>query len=71
MSASYRLVVFNALMMRGLITNNDDEFNDDEFPDELAAFRAAFHGRRFRVLLTDGIVYQYQIESLKAPQFQP
>jgi hypothetical protein len=44
--------------------------NDNErFPDELAAFRTAFQGRRFGVLLTDGILAEYQIEANKFPPF--
>ena len=62
---SYRLVVFNALMLRSLVTNDDEEFHD-----ELAAFRAAFQGRRFRMLLTDGIVSEYLVQSVQVPQFE-
>lgn len=65
MSSPYRLVVFNALMLRALVSNDDEQF-----PDELAAFRAAFQGRRFRILLTDGILAQYEFEALKAPRIR-
>ncbi len=66
MAAPSRLIVFDALMLRGLITNDNEIF-----PDELAAFRVAFEGRRFGTLLTNGILAEYQAESMKAPQFLP
>jgi hypothetical protein len=61
-SVSYRLAVFDALMLRALIL-------EEGFRDEAAAFRAAFQGRRFRVLLTEGILSQYQVESAREPRF--
>ena len=65
MSLSHRLVVFNALTLRGLVANDETEFHY-----ELAAFRAAFQGRRCRILLTNGIVNEYRLQSMQAPQFQ-
>jgi len=64
--SSHNLVVFDALMLRCLLINDNNRF-----PDELAAFRTAFQNRRFRVLMTNGILEQYLIESNKPPQFQP
>lgn len=58
-----RIVVFNALVLRGLIINDRQQF-----PDEIQAFTIAFRGRRFRVLLTDGILNEYQANS---PSFLP
>lgn len=51
------LLVFNALMMRALVINDQEIF-----PDELAAFRTAFRGRRFKVLITEGIIAEYQAD---------
>ena len=62
-AAPQRLVVFDALMVRAL-TLNDTAI----FPDELAASRIAFRGQRFRVLLTDGIITEYQKASFYSPQ---
>lgn len=59
-----RLVVFDAITVRGLILNDSYEFSD-----ELAAFRVAFRGRRFRLLLTDQIIQEYVTESSKPPQY--
>jgi predicted nucleic acid-binding protein len=42
-------------MMRALVINDQDIFRD-----ELAAFRVAFRGRRFRILITRGIIAEYQ-----------
>ena len=64
MASSYRLVVFDALMLRALILNDSKRF-----PDVLAAFRLAFQKRRFRILLTDGILSEYAAESNKFPPF--
>ena len=58
-----RLVVFDAVTVRGLILNDSHEFSD-----ELAAFRVAFRGRRFRLLLTDQIIQEYVTEAVKPPQ---
>lgn len=59
-----RLVVFDAITVRGLILNDSYEFSD-----ELAAFRVAFRGRRFRLLLIDQIIQEYVTESSKPPQY--
>ena len=64
MASSYRLVVFDALMLRALILNDSKRF-----PDVLAAFRIAFRRRRFQILLTDGILAEYETESNKFPPF--
>lgn len=62
MQRAYRLVVFDAHMLRCLAINDNDRF-----PDELAAFRIAFQGRLFRILVTDGILLQYQTEANRFP----
>lgn len=59
-------MVFNALMMRALVISDSRLY-----PDELAAFRACFRTRRFRILLTSNIISEYQKESNKQPQFLP
>ena len=64
MTSLQRLVVFDARALRGLIVN-DRRY----FPDDLGAFRVAFQSRRFRILLTDGILREYEIESNNPPQF--
>jgi hypothetical protein len=51
-----RLVVFNALMMRALIINDEEQYHR-----ELAAFRLAFRRRRFKFLITEGIIAEYQV----------
>ena len=61
-----RVLVFDARTLKSLALNDRHGF-----PDELAAFRVAFQGRRFRLLLTDGILSQYIDESSRAPQFLP
>ena len=53
-------------MLRALSLNDNQVF-----PEELAAFRAAFRNRRFRILITDGILSQYLIESIRPPRFNP
>jgi hypothetical protein len=63
-AGSYRLVVFDALLLRAYISNDNNRF-----PDEMAAFRLAFQRRRFRILLTDGILSEYEAESNKFPPF--
>ena len=62
------LLVFNALMMRALVINDEAVFGD-----ELAAFRIAFRGRRFKVLITAGIIAEYQDDVKEAfpIQLQP
>ena len=64
MAAQQRLAVFDALMVRALALNDMALF-----PDELAAFRVVFRGQRFRVLLTDAIITEYQNTSKNYPQF--
>ena len=63
MAAPQRLVVFDSLMVRALALNDTALF-----PDELAAYRIAFRGQRFRVLLTDRIITEYQKASIYSPQ---
>ena len=63
MAAPQRLVVFDGLMVRALALNDTALF-----PDELAAYRIAIRGRRFRVLLTDRIITEYQKASIYFPQ---
>jgi predicted nucleic acid-binding protein len=55
---SLRLVVFNAHMTRALIINDDERHHR-----ELAAFRLAFQARRFKLLITQGIIAEYQMAS--------
>jgi len=55
---SLRLVVFNALMTRALNINDDERHHP-----ELAVFRLAFQGRRFKLLITQGIIAEYQMAS--------
>jgi len=64
--APRRLVVFDALSLRVLAVGDRHLFRE-----ELAAFRVAFRGRRFRLLVTDGILAEYQAESNNFPQFLP
>lgn len=59
-----RLVVFNGLMLRGLSLNDRNVF-----PHEIEAFTVAFRGRRFRILLTDGILEEYRQISNEFPPF--
>ena len=65
MSQSSRIAVVDALMMRALAINDRQAF-----PEELRAFDTAFQARRFRMLITDGILDEYQTESNKFPPFQ-
>jgi hypothetical protein len=65
-STPYRLVVFDALTLRALVVNDNQVF-----PEELAAFRTAFRSRQFSILITDGVLDQYLIESTKPPRFNP
>lgn len=58
-------MVFDALMLRRLDVNNNRLF-----PDDLEAFRTAFRARRFRILITDRILSEYQQDSERGPQFQ-
>jgi hypothetical protein len=59
------MAVFDALMIRVLIINDRQKF-----PDEMRAFDTAFQGRRIRMLITRGILDEYQIESNKFPPFR-
>ena len=59
-----RLVVFDALMLRAYASHDAHSF-----PAELEAFQVSFRRRRFRMLLTSGILDQYQREAINAPQF--
>lgn len=65
MSQSYSMAVFDALMIRALIINDRQRF-----PDEMRAFDTAFQSRRFRMLITRGILDEYQMESNKFPPFR-
>ena len=60
-----RIVVLNGLLLRTLIVNDRRIY-----ADELEALTAAFRGRRFRLLVTDGILDEYLTESRVLPQFQ-
>ena len=68
MPVAHRLVVFNALITRPLLVNDEEIFRD-----ELAAFRVAFRARRFKILVTEGIISEYQADAgaLFAIQLQP
>ena len=58
MPVAHRLVVFNALITRALLVNDQELFRD-----ELAAFRVAFQARRFKILVTEGIISEYQADA--------
>ena len=60
-----RLVVFDALLFRALVVNDRGLF-----PDEIEAFTVAFRARRFRLVITEGILDEYQIEARNHPPFQ-
>jgi hypothetical protein len=64
-SQPYTMAVFDALMIRALIINDRQKF-----PDEMRAFDTAFQGRRIRMLITRGILDEYQIEPNKFPPFR-
>ena len=64
MSQSFGLVAFDALMLRYFILGDEDRFFD-----ELESAKIALR-RNFRILITDGILTEYQIESNKFPPFQ-
>lgn len=66
MQRPHRLVVFDAHMIRALVVNDRHRFSH-----ELMAFDSALSARRFRSLVTDGILNQYLLESIKPPQFEP
>ena len=65
MGSARRLIVYDGETLRGRILNEPTIF-----PDEIAAFRPAYRGRPWRILLTDGILDEYQILSERRPQFQ-
>ena len=60
-----RLVVFDALLFRALVVNDRRLF-----PDEIEAFTLAFKARRFRVVITEGILDEYESEARNYPPFQ-
>ena len=60
-----RLVVFDALMLKAYASHDVHSF-----PDELEAFQVSFRRRRFRMLVTSGILDEYQKAADKPPQFQ-
>ena len=66
MASRQRLVVFDALMLRALVTGQEELFSD-----ERTAFRTAFRGRRFRILVTDDILSEYLKQAITPPQFEP
>lgn len=61
-----RLVVFDALSLRCFALGDQRLFRE-----ELSAFGMAFRGRKFRLLVTDGILAEYQAESNNFPQYLP
>lgn len=65
MQTPRRLVVFDALLFRALVVNVRRLF-----PDEIEAFTVAFKARRFRVVITEGILDEYEIEARNYPPFQ-
>ena len=60
-----RLAVFDGLMLKAYATRDIHSFSD-----ELEAFWVLFRRRRFRMLLTAGILDEYQKTADKRPQFQ-
>ena len=64
----YRLVVFNSLLIRALAPGSAANPNGD-----IRAFRVAFQARRFRLLITSGIIAEYQSNAGEsfAIQLQP
>ena len=60
-----RLAVFDALMLKAYASDDVHSFTD-----ELEAFQVSFPRRRFRMLLTSGILDEYQKAADKPPQFQ-
>ncbi len=65
MTTARRIVAFNAHTLRGLIISDENLF-----PNELQAGRLAFQSRRFPILITDGILFEYETEANKFPPFQ-
>ena len=64
MTTSLPLVAFNSLMIKALALNDRSIY-----PEELDAFSTAFRGQRFRLLITDGILVEYQTEANNPPAF--
>ena len=60
-----RLAVFDALMLKAYASNDVRSFSD-----ELEAFQVSFRRRRFGMLLTSGILDEYQKAADNPPQFQ-
>ena len=60
-----RIVAINGLLLRALIINDRRTY-----ADELEALTIIFRGRRFRLLVTRGILDEYRTESQMLPQFQ-
>lgn len=65
MQVPHRLVVFDALMFKAYAS-----YDADSFPDEIDAIQVPFRRRQLRMLLTDGILAEYQREANREPQFQ-
>ena len=59
------LVVFNARTLKAYASQDSGSF-----PNEIEAFQVPLRHRRFRILLTDGLISEYQREANQAPQFQ-
>ena len=64
MTTSLPLVAFNSLMIKALALNDRSIY-----PEELDAFSTAFRGQRFKVLITDGILFEYRNEANNPPAF--
>ncbi|MCH8062619.1 MAG: hypothetical protein IH861_08960 [Chloroflexi bacterium] len=62
MTTSLPLVAFNSLMIKALALNDRSIY-----PEELDAFSTAFRGQRFKLLITDGILVEYQTEANNPP----
>ena len=60
-----RLIVFDALMVKAYASSDSHSF-----PNELEAFQVSFRRQQLRMLLTSGILDQYQKTADKPPQFQ-
>ena len=60
-----RLAVFDARMLKAYASHDVHSF-----PDELEAFQVSLRRRQFRMLLTSGILDEYQKTANKPPQFQ-
>ena len=60
-----RLVVFDAITFKNYASGESDLF-----PDEIDAFRVPIYRRQLAILLTDGILSEYQQEANKPPQIR-